>query len=247
MKSSEFFNKFKSRYLWGNLAAMVVVVILLCFGVKVGLDVYTHHGESIAVPNVKYKLFADAEHILKDKQLRVVVTDTGYVKTLPADCILEQTPDAGTGVKSGHTVYVTVNAVHTPTISLPDIIDNSSLREAMAKLTAMGFKLGQPEFVPGERDWVYGVTANGRHVVKGDKVSVDETLIIQVGNGQLSATDSVEYVDPVYPDEEMEEGDVDDFVEVTAPPSEEVKSSPSVPSAKPTRSKADGKTNGKVN
>ena len=29
MKSSEFFGKLMSRYLWGNIAAMIVVVILL--------------------------------------------------------------------------------------------------------------------------------------------------------------------------------------------------------------------------
>ena len=56
MKASEFINKFKSRYLWGNLVAMGLVVVLICLGVKYGIDLYTHHGESIPIPNVLHKI-----------------------------------------------------------------------------------------------------------------------------------------------------------------------------------------------
>ena len=46
MTSSEFINKFKSKYLWGNIGAMILVLVLLCAGVKYGIDIYTHHGEA---------------------------------------------------------------------------------------------------------------------------------------------------------------------------------------------------------
>ena len=81
----------------------------------------------------------------------------------------------------------------------------------MAKLTAMGFKLGTPEYIPGEEDWVYGILVKGKHVVAGDKVSIDDVLVIQVGNGKRSVDDSIDVVDPVYHGEEdvMEgEGDM---------------------------------------
>ena len=149
MKTSEFFGKLRSSYLWGNIAAMAVVLVLACWGVQLALDIYTHHGEEVIIPNVKHKSFEDACHIMENAGLEVVVTDTGYVKALGPDCILEQSPAAGEKVKTGHIIYVTVNATHSPTISLPDVIDNSSLRDAMAKLTSMGFKLTQPEFVTG--------------------------------------------------------------------------------------------------
>ncbi len=205
MTLSEFVNKFKSRYLWGNLTAMFLVVVLLCVGVKFGIDIYTHHGEAIPIPDVRHKSFDDAERILRNAGLQIEVSDTGFVKTLPPDCILEQSPGAGETVKSGRVVYVTINSVHTPTLTVPDVIDNSSLREAMAKLTAMGFKLGTPEYVPGEADWVYGILVKGRHVVAGDKVAIDDVLTIQVGNGQRDAADSIDMVDPV---------DVDDFAPI---------------------------------
>ena len=159
MKTSEFFGKLKSMYFWGNILAMIIVVAGVCWGTSFAIDIYTHHGESVAIPNIKQKSFADAEHILADAGLSIVVSDTGYVKNLAPDCILEQSPAAGMRVKAGRIVYLIVNALESPSITLPDIIDNSSLREAMAKLTAMGFRLTQPSFVPGERDWVYGVVA----------------------------------------------------------------------------------------
>lgn len=221
MKSSDFLGKLLGRYLWGNLAAMAAVIVALVIGVKFALDAYTHHGEEITVPNLRHKLFADADRIMADADLRMVVNDTGYVKTLPPDCILGQTPEPGEKVKSGHIIYVTINSPHTPTLTLPDVIDNSSLREAMAKLTAMGFKVALPERVPGEKDWVYGITVHGKRVVAGDRVPVDEPLVIQAGNGMRDADDSINYIDPL--DEEEMGGAMegpDEFEEVTAPPAE---------------------------
>ena len=193
MNTSEFFSKFKSRYLWGNIAAMVAVVFAVCLGVKFGLDIYTHHGEVVQVPNVRHKAFSDAEYLLKQSGLQVVVSDTGYVPGMRPDCILEQSPAPGERVKSGHVIYLTVNATQTPTITVPDVIDNSSLREAMAKLSAMGFKLTQPTFVDGEKDWVYGLTVKGRHVVAGDKVSVNDYITIEVGSGQRDVDMNINY------------------------------------------------------
>ena len=128
-------------------------------------------------------------------------------------------------VKSGHVIYLTLNALTTPTLTLPDIVDNSSLREAMAKLTALGFKVAMPQFVPGEKDWVYGVLVRGKNVNSGDKISVEDSVVIQVGNGMRDASDSVNYIDPVYPEEdEMDE--FDDFEEVRTPAPEKNNTEP---------------------
>lgn len=233
MTGTEFIGKFKSKYLWGNLAAMALVVGALIVGAKFGLGIYTHHGESIAIPNIVHKKFDNATHVLDQLGLRIEVSDTGYVKTLPPGCILEQNPEPGEHVKSGHVIYVTINASHTPTLTLPDIIDNSSLREAMAKLSAMGFKLTLPQFVPGEKDWVYGVVVKGQHVVYGDKIPVDAAVTIQAGNGQLDDNDAVNYVDTEPADNfETEEPTEED-------PFEEVKEQPAEPTPTPEPAKRD--------
>ena len=190
MKSSDFFGKLTSKYIWLNLLAMAIVLVLLVVGAKFGIDIYTHHGEAILIPDIRHKSYADAKQILANEGLLIEVTDTGYVRTLPADCILEQSPQPGDKVKSGHVIYVIVNSGNTPTITLPDIIDNSSVREAIAKLTAMGFKVGPPQYIVGEREWVYGATVNGRHVSAGERIPVGAVVVLQVGNGSRSADDS---------------------------------------------------------
>lgn len=221
MSISEFIGKFKSKMLWGNLFAMALVIVGLAVGFRFAVDIYTHHGEAVTIPNLTHQKFENAEEVLSQLGLNIVVSDTGYIKTLPPGCILEQYPAPGERVKPGRTVFVTINATQTPTISLPDVIDNCSLREAMAKLTAMGFKLNPPQFIPGEKDWVYGIIVNGKHVVYGDRIPVDTRLTIQAGNGMRSASDSVNYIDPTFNTNDDNSEDVDEFEEVNTPDQED--------------------------
>ena len=53
MKSSDFFGKLTSKYIWLNLAAMAAVLVVLAVGVKFGIDIYTHHGEAIPIPDIR--------------------------------------------------------------------------------------------------------------------------------------------------------------------------------------------------
>lgn len=218
MNAKDFFGKFVSRYLWGHLLAMAAVVLLLGVGVKYGLELYTHHGEGIPVPNVKGMNYEKALRLLREDGLAIVVSDSGYNKRLPADCILAQTPGYGVRVKSGHTVYVTVNSPSSPTFTIPDLVDNSSVREAVAKLTAMGFRLLPPKKVKGEKDWVYGILSRGHHVAAGDRVSIETPLTLLVGDGRFDEdSPEIDYTEPEYtPDN----SDVDEFQEVTEPPAE---------------------------
>lgn len=226
MKTKEFFGKFLSGYLLGNLLAMVVVIVLLCFGVKYGLDWYTHHGQGIVVPKVEGMTYMKACTLVEQNGLRIMVTDSGYNKRLPANCILAQSPGEGTKVKEGHTIYVTVNSPSSPSFAIPDVVDNSSLREAEAKLMAIGFKLLPPKYVPGEKDWVYGIVSHGRRVSTGDMVSIDSPLTLMVGSGMYDEeNDNIDYLEPGFQqflqsgDDNIvtDDSDIDEFEEVTEP------------------------------
>ena len=232
MNAKEIFSKIMSKvgsyYVLLNLLGMAVVVVLLCLAVKFGLAVYTHHGEGIAVPELKGMSYHRARLLLEENGLNIVVSDSGYVKTMPADCILAQTPGHGSKVKSGHTIYVTVNSPSSPTFAIPDIVDNSSYREAEAKLMAMGFRLTKPQRVIGEKDWVYGILCRGRRVSNGDRVPIDYPLTLMIGTGNYDEEDSalVEFIDPTYEADptdgmntttETVQPEVDEFEEVKAP------------------------------
>ena len=72
---------------------------------------------------------------------------------------------------------------------IPDVADNSSLRQAQAKLLSAGFKLNEVQLVNGEKDWVYGVKYQGRQLTAGEKIHMGASLTLMVGDG---AGDTVE-------------------------------------------------------
>ncbi len=196
-----------TRELLLHLIAMLVVVAAFVIGAALWLSNYTHHGEELTLPDVRHRPLAEAVRILEDAGVEVAVSDTGYVKTLPAGVVLKQQPDAGQTIKGGRTVYLVINSAHSPTLALPDIVDNCSHHEARAKLTAMGFLLGATEYVAGEKDWVYGVKAHGQLLRSGDRIAAGETLTLQVGSGLITDEDTTE----VSLDDWLYSDDEDDF------------------------------------
>lgn len=183
MSISDFRKKLTAPILWGNILAMVLISVAICFAAWQLMDDYTHHGEHIAVPDVTGKFEASAVYEIEQHGLEALVVDSGYNKNLPPGTILEQNPSAGSEVKSGRMVFLTINSSSAPTVIMPDIADNCSLREAQARLEGMGFKLGEVEYILGDKDWVLEVKCHGMPVMKGDRVASGSTLTIVVGSG----------------------------------------------------------------
>lgn len=209
-------NSSQWRFIVLNVVAMVALIAAISVGVKLALAEYTHHGQKIAVPNLYHKSYDVAVEELSDCGLKVEVVDSGYVRTLPAGYILDQRPASGQLVKQGRIIYVTVNSGRTPMLTIPDVIDNSSRREAEARMTAMGFKMGPPRYVYGEKDWVVGAFVGSRRVFAGERVSIEQYVSLEVGNGMISDEDSLTYVDAnAYIEEPEEEVEEDPFEVVT--------------------------------
>ena len=184
MTIKEFFSFKSNRYFWLNIIAMVVTVIVLLFFVMQWLSFYTHHGESVEIPHVNGLTVGQANDKLRERDLNYVVSDSAYNQFKPAGVILFVNPAEGQQVKKGRTVYITINTLSAPLHAIPDVADNSSSRQAEAKLLSAGFKLTDNELVPGERDWVYGVKCHGRQLVIGEKVPQGALLTLLVGDGE---------------------------------------------------------------
>lgn len=187
----DFFSFKNNRFFWLNLIAMPIFVIAVIFGVLHWLDNYTHHGESIIVPNVNGLPLKQAEIEFNKKNLKFVVVDSNYVKGMIAGAILDQKPIGGSKVKEGRTIYLTINTDEIPKVTIPDIIDNSSYRQAEARLRALGFKITAPEFIEGEKDWVYGVKYNGKELTSGEKIPREAVLTLCIGDDKLKG-DSIQ-------------------------------------------------------
>lgn len=247
-------NKYSSmstnRFFWLNILGMIVVVLVLVLGTFKGLDLYTHHGEEVAVPDVKGMMPAEADKLFRDKGLIAKVVSTSYQKNMPSGCILELTPEPGEKVKKGRTIFLTINSINAPLQEVPDVTENSSAREAEAQLITAGFHLTPNQMVNGEMDWVYGVLYNGRHILTGEKIPTGSVLTLQVGNGTVPSDtdnpDSVASSDggevnldqgttvevPAAPVAPKEEKKADKPAEHKSKPAVDKKVSPSSPSTK---------------
>ena len=174
----------KRNVFWINIAAMLLVVILTIFLTFRWISAYTQHGKAILVPDVTGIDESDAIAALHAKKLKGVPYDKTYVKDVPAGVVVGQRPDADAKVKRGRVVYLTLSSGNEPMVALPDIADNSSLRQASSQLRAAGFVLTPNDTIRGEIDWVYKVLYNGKEMHGGDLVPEGASITLVVGNGE---------------------------------------------------------------
>ena len=173
----------KKYPLWKHVLVMAVVIGLFIAGGYWASIIYTRHGEEVAVPDLNGLTVRQAMERLDALELYGEVRDSIYNRQIAAGVICGQSVHAGNYVKVGRTIFLTVNTDQAPSLVLPDVADNMSYREASAKLRSMGFTLGEPEYIDGERDWVYSVKYKGYNVSVGTRIDINEPIRLVVGNG----------------------------------------------------------------
>ncbi len=201
MSAKNFFRKLFSPVFWGNVLAIIVTGFILFFLTWKGIDLYTHHGESVEIPDVTGKMKSDAIYILDKEDLDGIIADSVYIKSKEPGLVISQKPLPGARVKPGRNILLTINSKNAPGVAIPDIAGNSSLREARSRLVQIGFKVDSiVEKVDGEKDWVYSIKrvketaqAKGKkdsvqyeNVYKGDKVPRGTVLRLVVGRGAMN-------------------------------------------------------------
>ena len=184
MTIKEFFSFKRNKFFWWNIIGMVVFVILMLLLILKGLDIYTHHGEGVRVPNVKGMGVNEAALMLRNHDLVAEVSDSTYMEDKPAGTVLEVNPEPEQLVKKGRVIRLTINSLNVPLMAIPDVVENSSLREAQVKITASGFKIDSVQYIQGEKDWVYGVKYRGHTLMIGEKVPMGSSLVLVAGDGK---------------------------------------------------------------
>lgn len=189
-----------------NLLLAGVLLCALIWGTLKWLDVYTRHNEAVVVPDVKGLEIEEAAEFFKSNRLRYNIIDSVFSKSVKPGAIVELVPSAGSKVKEGRIVFVTVNAFTSQMATIPEVED-LSFRQAYALLKARGFDKIEIEYVPGAfKDLAIAVTRDGRTLQKGEHVPLNASLVLQVSSGeeQVLPTDSLnrEPVDSVMSEEE---------------------------------------------
>lgn len=183
-----------------NLLLAIVVTGVLVVGTLKWLDVYTRHNEAVVVPDVKGMTITESAEFFKNNQLRYNVIDSVYSKDVKPGAIVDLKPKAGSKVKEGRIVFVTVNAETSQMATIPEVED-LSFRQAYAILRARGFEQIEIEYVPGEyKDLALAVELNGRVLRKDEHVPLAAPLILKVSSGSFTLpVDSLEVPDELTP------------------------------------------------
>lgn len=175
-----------------NVAAMIVIAVLLLLVTFRWLKSYTLHGEYITVPDLTGMYEDEAGEALAAVGLKYEVLDYKYDKMMVEGGVIEQKPKPGAYVKDGRKIYLTLNSGKVPMRAVPDVADNSSLRAAESRLQAAGFKLTKTVYVNGDLDWVYEIRYQGKEVEAGTELPEGSILTIVAGNGS-----PIEYIEEV--------------------------------------------------
>lgn len=175
-----------------NLLLAVVVACVLIYGTLVWLDKYTRHNEAVVVPDVKGLKIEEAAEFFKNNNLRYNVIDSVFSKDVDPGAIVELVPSAGSKVKEGRIVFITVNALTSQMATIPEVED-LSFRQAYALLKARGFEKVEIEYVPGDfKDLAVSVDLRGRTLAKGEHVPLTAPLVLKVSSGDAELpTDSL--------------------------------------------------------
>lgn len=162
---------------------MVLLVIGSILGVASYLDKYTNHDVRIEVPNLKGYHYTEVKNLVADKDVYVFVSDSVFDANQPRGIVVEQNPAEGDKVKPGRKIYLTINSVEVPSITLPELKDYT-VRQAVHKAETYGLKIDSMIYRPAECDnCVIGVMFDGSDIEAGKRIPKGSNIWLVVGEG----------------------------------------------------------------
>ena len=178
-------------------AVLICITALLLIALSfLAMHIFTRHGQSQEVPDLKGKPLREAIEMLEREGLKWEINDSVYNDTFKPGCVVDQSPKAFSAVKAQRTIYLTVTPLSPRLIALPNVKDMSA-RTGQSMLEGLGFRNIHIEMVQSEfNGLILGVLINGRNVAPGEKILLSSQITLQVGNG-VNSNDSIAEPDDV--------------------------------------------------
>ena len=131
-----------------GMLALITGFLVLSFW---WLKCYTHHGESLQVPNYVGMSFREAAKKARARDFAVAISDSVYVPGKAPGEITAQNPAPDSRVKEGRTLYFTVTKNNPDIIKLPDLAGSDDYDLYSRKLSRLGLKPRIAARVPDPR------------------------------------------------------------------------------------------------
>ncbi len=172
---------FKSKIFKINAIAFLGITIFLVLFGMFFLWIYTDHGESVEIPDLKGKTSMEVAAILDRIDLRYEIRDSVYSLETDPGTVLDQFPKPGQKVKENRTVFITLSAVSQEMISMPQLTD-ISYRQATNLIENAGLIAGNIEYKPSEfPNLVLEQKVNGRIVREGEMIPKGSVVDLVLG------------------------------------------------------------------
>jgi beta-lactam-binding protein with PASTA domain len=179
-------NFLKSKFLWINLLVAIILTFAICYVVFWRLDVYTHHGEAVEVPDLSGLYVEEAGMLLKDCGLEYEVIDSVYVRSKKGGEITEQSPTVGVKVKKNRKIYLVVNSKQRKMVVVPNLVGESR-RKVQSNLKTLGFNVDSVQYEMYEfNDEVLALMWGDSVLTSGSKVPDGSQIVLVVGRNDMS-------------------------------------------------------------
>ena len=186
----------KKDSLLTHLLIMAGVSLLLIVLLIFGLDLYTHHGETVKVPDLRGKTLAEMQRILDDVGLEYEINDSTYSNTAIPGTVREVVPAPGSEVKNGRIIFIAINGFHQRLQTIP-IYKDQSARQILSLLKGLGFESVEQRVVAGRYSGsvVKLETADGKLVEAGTQLRIDTKLILFVAGQAIDTLGLDRYIE----------------------------------------------------
>ena len=167
-----------------QVGLLILCYLLLIGGTLLYLDIRTHHGEKIAVPNIVGKHIDDIEELLEESELDYIVLDSIYRPDVREGTIIKQNPEPTSRtkvfVKSSRIVEISLSKKINYVV-VPDLLHKSKrYAESILKNRGLKFQFSF-KISPNNIDAVISQKVKGRRIREGEKVPYGTVIHLIIG------------------------------------------------------------------
>ena len=184
VRKSGFFQFLLSKTFLFNLLIAGGVLIVLFFILTRYLNMFTHHGEELSVPDFQGYTMHEIDSAGFAEQFDFFVIDSIYDDDNRPGAVVIQNPQPGSKVKQGRNIYFTIVATSDEMVVVPDLKD-LTLRQAINILESARLKTGKLIYKPSfDKNAVLEQFYNNDTVFPGDTIPRGSVIDMEIGSGE---------------------------------------------------------------
>lgn len=176
-----------------HLLLMLGVSVAILFLTFLFIRLYARQGEEYELADLEGTRLAEA---MADNPVGIdyIVLDSIYRPRVEGGIILTQDPKAGTHIKQGRKVYITVTAFQPEAAAMPEL-SGLTVRQAVSELLANGLNVGKLKYVADPyKNTIVDQSCKGRTVYAGQEIASGSVIDLVVGLGDSTGASVVPFV-----------------------------------------------------